>query len=68
MRSARSLRLYAVLEPAPADDAERMEALREDVDEIVGVLCDCFQHGPSADGGVRSSGEDMEGEARDAAA
>ena len=60
------LRLDAVLEPAPADDTERTEALREDVDELVGVLCDCFQRGPGADGGTGSSGEDAEGEARDA--
>ena len=61
------LRLDAVLEPAPADDAECTEALREEVDELVGVLCDRFQRGPGADGGAGSSGEDAEGEARDAA-
>ena len=35
----------------PADDAERTEALQEEVDELLDVLCDRFQRGPGADGG-----------------
>ena len=33
------LRFDAVLEPTPADDAECTEALQEEVDELVDVLC-----------------------------
>ena len=60
------LRFDAVLEPAPADDAECTEALQEEVDELVDVLYDRFQRGPGADGGAGPSGEDMEDEAHDA--
>ena len=61
------LRFNAVLEPAQADDEECTEALKEEVDELVDVLCDRFQRGPGADGGAGPSGEDVEDEARDAA-
>ena len=61
------LRFDAVLEPAQADDAGCTEALQEEVDELVDVLCDRLQRGPGADGGAGPSGEDVEDEARDAA-
>ena len=41
--------------------------MREEVYELVGVLYDRFQRGPGTDGGAGSSGEDTEGESRDAA-
>ena len=56
----------AVLEPAQADKEECTKALKEEVDELVGVLCDRFKRGPGADGGAGPSGGDAEDEARDA--
>ena len=68
--------LGAVLERVQADGEEVTKALKEEVDHLVGTLCDSFTRadgadeggGPSGGAGGGTSGGGTDGEARDAPA